>query len=106
MRLSGYAANRRIFVASRIALVQSIFNKIYLFLYSCTCLRGEQRFRSWDRRHHRLCLRCRTVLKTQPSDEDRYGTPSRRRLTSDDSAAAGGAAALADVADLYVRCWP
>jgi hypothetical protein len=54
-----------------------------------TCLRCEQRFRSWDRRHNRLCLRCRTVLKTQPSDEDRYGTPSRRRLTSDDSAAAG-----------------
>ena len=54
-----------------------------------TCLRCEQHFQSWDRRHNRLCQRCRQVLHTQPSDEHRYWTPSRRRLAPDDSAAAG-----------------
>ena len=52
-----------------------------------TCLRCDQTFRSWDRRHNRLCQRCRNVLNTQPSDETSYRTPTRRRLTSDDSAA-------------------
>jgi hypothetical protein len=40
-------------------------------------------FRSWDRRHNRLCLRCRQVLSTQPSDEVRHAVPPRRRLTPD-----------------------
>jgi hypothetical protein len=52
-----------------------------------TCLRCEQRFRSWDRRHNRLCPRCRQSLSTQPSDDTRHRLPSRRCLTSDDSAA-------------------
>ena len=54
-----------------------------------TCLRCDQTFRSWDRRHNRLCPRCRQLLHTQPSDEHRYRTPTRRRLAPDDSAAAG-----------------
>jgi len=54
-----------------------------------TCLHCEQRFESWDRRHNRLCQRCRQLFNTQPSDENRYRTPSRRRLAPDDSAAAG-----------------
>ena len=54
-----------------------------------TCLRCEQRFQSWDRRHNRLCPSCRRVLHTQPSDEVRYGAPTRRRRTPDDEAAAG-----------------
>jgi DNA-directed RNA polymerase subunit RPC12/RpoP len=54
-----------------------------------TCLRCDQKFRSWDRRHNRLCPHCRTVLKTQPSDETSYRAPTRRRLTPDDPAAAG-----------------
>jgi hypothetical protein len=53
------------------------------------CLRCDQQFRSWDRRHNRLCQRCRHELHTQPSDEDRYRTPTRWRLMPDDSAAAG-----------------
>jgi hypothetical protein len=52
-----------------------------------TCLRCDQRFRSWDRRHNRLCPRCRQSLSTQPSDETRHRLPTRRRLTADDSAA-------------------
>jgi predicted amidophosphoribosyltransferase len=56
---------------------------------STICLRCDQKFRSWDRRHNRLCPRCRQMLHTKPSDEDRYRTPTRRRLTLDDSAAAG-----------------
>jgi hypothetical protein len=54
-----------------------------------TCLRCDQRFRSWDRRHNRLCPRCRQLLYFQPSDETRYQVPTRRRLTPDDPAAAG-----------------
>jgi hypothetical protein len=54
-----------------------------------TCLRCDQPFRSGDRRHNRLCPRCRQVLAIQPSDETGYRPPTRRRLTSDDSAAAG-----------------
>ena len=54
-----------------------------------TCLRCDQTFRSWDRRHNRLCPSCRQLLITQPSDEDRYRTPTRRRLAPDDSATAG-----------------
>jgi hypothetical protein len=54
-----------------------------------TCLRCEQRFQSWDRRHNRLCQRCRQLLHTQPSDEISHAAPTRRRLTPDDSAAAG-----------------
>jgi predicted amidophosphoribosyltransferase len=53
------------------------------------CLRCDQKFRSWDRWHNRLCPRCRQVLHTQPSDETSYRVQTRRRLTSDDSAAAG-----------------
>jgi DNA-directed RNA polymerase subunit RPC12/RpoP len=52
------------------------------------CLRCDQTFRSWDRRHNRLCPRCRNVLKTQPSDETSYRAPTRRRLAPDDSPAA------------------
>jgi hypothetical protein len=54
-----------------------------------TCLRCDQKFRSWDRRHNRLCQPCRNVLKTQPSDETSFRAPTRRRLAPDDSAAAG-----------------
>jgi hypothetical protein len=54
-----------------------------------TCLRCDQTFRSWDRRHNRLYQRCRNVLNTQPSDETSYRAPTRRRLTPDDPAAAG-----------------
>jgi DNA-directed RNA polymerase subunit RPC12/RpoP len=54
-----------------------------------TCLRCDQRFRSWDRRHNRLCPRCRQLLKTQPSDEVSYAAPTRRRLAPDDSTAMG-----------------
>jgi hypothetical protein len=54
-----------------------------------TCLRCDRRFRSWDRRHNRLCPRCRQSLSTQPSDETRHRLPTRRRLTPDDSAATG-----------------
>jgi hypothetical protein len=49
-----------------------------------TCLRCAQRFQSWDRRHNRLCPRCRQILTTQPSDEATYRVLSRRRLTPDD----------------------
>jgi hypothetical protein len=44
-----------------------------------TCLRCDQKFRSWDRRHNRLCPRCRESLSTQPSDETSHRFPSRRR---------------------------
>ena len=54
-----------------------------------TCLRCDQTFQSWDRRHNRLCQRCRHVLKTQPSDETSYRAPTRWRLTPDDPAATG-----------------
>jgi hypothetical protein len=54
-----------------------------------TCLRCDHTFRSWDRRHNRLCPSCRQYLNTQPSDETNYRAPTRRRLTPDDSAAAG-----------------
>jgi hypothetical protein len=59
--------------------------------YACRtiCLRCDQPFRSWDRRHNRLCQSCRRVLSTQPSDEIHHATPTRRRLTPDDSAAVG-----------------
>jgi hypothetical protein len=49
-----------------------------------TCLRCEQTFRSWDRRQNRLCPRCRQILNTQPSDEIRHATPTRRRLTPEE----------------------
>jgi len=52
-----------------------------------TCLRCDHTFRSWDRRHNRLCQPCRNVLNTQPSDEISYRAPTRWRLTPDDSAA-------------------
>ncbi len=51
---------------------------------STTCLRCDQTFRSWDRRHNRLGPRCRQVLITQPSDEDSRRVLTRRRLTPDD----------------------
>jgi hypothetical protein len=47
------------------------------------CLRCEETFRSWDRRHNRLCPRCRQLLTTQPSEETSHAAPSRRRLTPD-----------------------
>ena len=53
------------------------------------CLCCDQPFRSRDRRHNRLCPPCRRALDTQPSDEDRYRPPTRRRLPPDHSAAAG-----------------
>jgi hypothetical protein len=49
-----------------------------------TCLRCDQLFRSWDRRHNRLCPRCRQVLHTLPSDEDSHRVPTRRRLTPEE----------------------
>ena len=52
-----------------------------------TCLRCDHTFRSWDRRHNRLCQCCRNVLKTQPSDAPSSRAPTRQRLTSDDLAA-------------------
>jgi hypothetical protein len=54
-----------------------------------TCLRCDQEFRSWDRRHNRLCPRCRQLLNAQPSDEVTHTALTRRRLTPHDSAAAG-----------------
>ena len=48
-----------------------------------TCLRCDHPFRSWDRRHNRLCPSCRQVLSTQPSEETTHTAPSRRRLTPD-----------------------
>ena len=48
-----------------------------------TCLRCDQTFRSGDRRHNRLCPRCRHLLTTQPSDEASHQVPTRRRLTPD-----------------------
>jgi hypothetical protein len=50
---------------------------------SATCLRCDQKFRSWDRRHNRLYPRCRQVLSTQPSDEGNHRLPTRRRLMPD-----------------------
>jgi hypothetical protein len=49
-----------------------------------TCLRCDERFRSWDRRQNRLCPHCRQVLHTQPSDEASHALPTRRRLTPED----------------------
>jgi hypothetical protein len=46
-----------------------------------TYLRCDQKFRSWDRRHNRLCPRCRQVLSTQLSDETSHALPTRRRFT-------------------------
>ena len=40
------------------------------------CLRCDHTFRSWDRRHNRLCQPCRNVLNTQPSDEISYRAPT------------------------------
>ena len=54
-----------------------------------TCLRCEQRFQSWDRRHNRLCQRCRQLLPWVRTKPDDFHAPTRRRLTPDDSAAAG-----------------
>ena len=51
-----------------------------------TCLRCDQPFRSWDRRHNRLCPRCRNVLKTQPSDATSFRAPTRWHRTPDDAA--------------------
>jgi predicted amidophosphoribosyltransferase len=36
------------------------------------CLRCDQAFQSWDRRHNRLCPRCRNELLQEPSEEPRY----------------------------------
>jgi hypothetical protein len=49
-----------------------------------TCLRCDQPFHSWDRRHNRLCPRCRQLLSTQPSDEDSQRVLTRRRLTPEE----------------------
>jgi hypothetical protein len=49
-----------------------------------TCLRCAQRFQSWDRRHNRLCPRCRQFLSTQPTDENSRGLPILRRLTPEE----------------------
>jgi hypothetical protein len=48
-----------------------------------TCLRCNQPFRSWDRRHNRLCPRCRQLLAAQPSEETTHAAPTGRRLTPD-----------------------
>jgi hypothetical protein len=48
-----------------------------------TCLRCDQSFRSWDRRHNRLCPRCRQLLAAQPSEETTHAAPTGRRLTPD-----------------------
>jgi DNA-directed RNA polymerase subunit RPC12/RpoP len=49
-----------------------------------TCLRCDQPFRSWDRRHNCLCPHCRHLLHTQPSDNTNYRVPTRRRLTPEE----------------------
>jgi hypothetical protein len=51
-----------------------------------TCLRCDQTFRSWDRRHNRLCPRCRQSLSTQPSNETSHRLPTHWRRTPDDAA--------------------
>jgi predicted amidophosphoribosyltransferase len=33
------------------------------------CLRCDAAFESWDRRHNRICPRCREAMAEQPSDE-------------------------------------
>jgi hypothetical protein len=48
-----------------------------------TCLRCDQPFQSWDRRHNRLCPRCRQLLNSLPSEEVSHAAPTRRRLTPD-----------------------
>ena len=48
-----------------------------------TCLRCDHTFRSWDRRHNRLC-QLPAVFNTQPSDEISYRAPTRRRLTPEE----------------------
>jgi DNA-directed RNA polymerase subunit RPC12/RpoP len=49
-----------------------------------TCLRCDQPFRSWDRRHNRLCPHCRHLLHTQPSDNTNYRVPTRWRVTPEE----------------------
>jgi hypothetical protein len=49
-----------------------------------TCLRCDARFHSWDRRHNRLCERCREYLKGEPSDEHTYTLPKRRHRPRDE----------------------
>jgi hypothetical protein len=48
-----------------------------------TCLRCDQPFRSWDRRHNRLCPRCRQLVTLQPSEEMTHAAPARLRWTPD-----------------------
>jgi hypothetical protein len=48
-----------------------------------TCLRCDQPFRSWDRRHNRLCPRGRQLVTLQPSAEMTHAVTARRRWTPD-----------------------
>lgn len=42
-----------------------------------TCLRCDKTFRSWDRRHNRLCPVCHDTIRELPAAEDSYPTPNR-----------------------------
>jgi hypothetical protein len=43
-----------------------------------TCLRCDDPFWSWDRRHNRLCPRCRDAIDREPSDEEPLPGPPRQ----------------------------
>jgi hypothetical protein len=47
------------------------------------CLRCNRRFKSWDRRHNRLCTSCKEFLEEQPSPEPTYRV-SKRHLPRED----------------------
>jgi predicted amidophosphoribosyltransferase len=50
------------------------------------CLRCDREFQSWDRRHNRLCPRCRETLEREPSEEPSHALPMpiRRSRTQED----------------------
>ena len=50
------------------------------------CLRCDREFQSWDRRHNRLCPRCKSALDQEPSEETEHVLPMplrRSRLRED-----------------------
>lgn len=51
-----------------------------------TCLRCDDVFQSWDRRHNRLCPSCREAIAAEPSEEPSYDLPRpmRHSRTRDD----------------------
>ena len=44
-----------------------------------TCLRCDKKFQSWDRRHNRLCRRCRETIEREPSEEPPQPLPRSLR---------------------------